>query len=64
MLIKNRYPYPLIFRFKKNKVKWINHIKPFGPENCQVFLILPYAGEKSTRTKNIKKWTKKYIVLL
>ena len=59
MLIKNQYPNLLIYIVLKNEVKWINHIKPFGPEKFKVLLILPCAGEKSTRIKKYKEVNKK-----
>ena len=56
MLKQNGYPNPLIDRVFKTEIKRLNYIKPYGPENCQVFLILPNSGEKSTQIeRNIKK---------
>ena len=59
MLIKKGYPSPLINRYLKIEIKRWNDIKPYGPEKCQVILVLSYAGKKSNQIKKKKKLTEK-----
>ena len=47
MLIKNRYPNPLINKVYKTESNRLKYIKPYGPKKCPVMLILPYVGVKS-----------------
>ena len=55
MLIQKGYPSPLINRYLKIEIKRWNDIKPYGPEKCQVILVLSYAGKKSNQIKKKKK---------
>ena len=56
MVIKNRYPNPLIDRVFKTEIHKLICTKSYGPEKSPVLFILSYAGEKLTQIeRNIKK---------
>ena len=60
MVIKNRYPNPLIDRVFKTEIHKLICTKSYGPEKSPVLFILCYAGVKLTQIeRNIKKLTEK-----